>query len=158
MARIMATRIQKTVDISLLALGATMLSCQLTMMYLFIGGNNGGDAQALLVIQVWVAAIAILVFLVEAVRRIAVYGLSDSLRTMWHAMPAWVVLALIVLNSLVIIGELSLYLRQKISGQVPLWFEHAPLLCVLACSLTFIALFSQSSLARSDSEAAVGRW
>ncbi len=158
MTPIMPVTIQKTVDVSLLALGATMLSCQLTMMYLFIGGNNGGDAQALLVIQVWVGAIAILFFLVEAVRRITVHGLANTLSAMWHAMPAWVVLALIVLNSLVMIGELSLYLRQKITGQPPLWFEHAPLLCVLACSLTFIALFSQSSLARSDSEVAIGRW
>ena len=148
----------KAVDISLLALAATMLSCQLTLMYVFVGGNGGGDARALLVIQAWSAAIALLVFLWEAMRNVLASGLGNTFRAVWHALPAWAVLAMVVLNSLVIIGELSLYLRMRMTGQAPLWFEHAPLLCVLACSLAFVVLLKRSSMAQDGSRAPVGRW
>lgn len=150
---------QRTIDITLLALAAAILSCQMTMMYIFVGGGTGGsDAQALLVMQAWLAPVALLLFVVEFSRRVAKDGARSTLSAMWHAMPAWVVLALIILNSLVFIGELAFFLRTQLSGQLPTWYEHAPLACVAACSLAFIALFSRTSLAQSSSGKAVGRW
>jgi len=135
-----------------------MLSCQMTLMFVFIGGGAGSDAMALLVIQACVAPVALLIFAWQVLRRVMVNGWGNSFRAMWHALPAWLVLALVVLNSLVLIGELSLFLRERLMERSPLWVEHAPLLCVLACSLAFVALFDKSSIARDRSRAPVGRW
>jgi len=149
---------QRTIDIFLMALGAAMLSCQMTMMYVFVGGSGGSDAQALMVMQAWLAPVALLVFAAEFLRRAAKTGWKNTLGEMWHAMPAWVVLALVILNSLVFIGELAFFLRMQLSGQPPAWFEHAPLACVATCSLAFVVLFRKSTLAQTSSGTAVGRW
>ena len=150
---------QRTIDISLMVLGAVILSCQMTMMYIFVGGGTAGsDAQALLVMQAWLAPVALLIFAVELLRRVAKVGLKSTLSAMWHSLPAWVVLALVVLNSLVFIGELAFFLRTQLSGQQPAWYEHAPLACVAACSLAFIVLFGRSTLARNGSGTTAGRW
>jgi hypothetical protein len=149
---------EKITDIALLVLGLVILSCQATMMYVFIGGSGGSDAQALLTAQAWVAPAALLVFLALLLRDVARDGWRGCVRGLWRPLPAWIVLALVVLNLLVFIGELSLFLRARLMAHQALWFEHAPLLCVLGCSLAFVALYGRSSLANDAAHATVGRW
>lgn len=142
--------------ITMIALAATTLSCTVSMMYVFMSGDAGGsDVRALITLQTIAVPIALVIFSAELIRRSRESGLGKALTDIWRSTPASVVVAVLLINLLVGIGELALLLRVRLNGEPALWFEHAPLVCALSCSLAFCALYARAN--PSDSRG-VTRW
>lgn len=142
--------------ITMIALAATTLSCTVSMMYVFMSGDAGGsDVRALITLQTIAVPIALVIFFAELIRRSRESGLGKALADIWRSTPASVVVAVLLINLLVGIGELALLLRVRLNGEPALWFEHAPLVCALSCSLAFCALYARAN--PSDSRG-VTRW
>ena len=142
---------------AMIVLALTIASCTVSMMYIFISGKpGGGDMQTLLLAQTLAIAPAILVVIANQL-----FQLRDGkhgLGNIWRAIPAWLVLALLLPNLLVVIGELSLFLRARLTNGPVHWFEHAPLVCTFACSLALAALYARSYPPGDENAAGVGRW
>ena len=142
--------------ITMIALAAATLSCTISMMYVFMSGDaGGGDVRALIALQTIAIPIAVIIFLAETIIRARKAGVGGALASIWRSTPASVVVAVLLINLLVGIGELALLLRVRLSGEPALWFEHAPLACALSCSLAFCALYARAN--PSDSKG-VKRW
>ena len=153
-AGVMITRIRFGL---LVGLAIVIASCAISIMYVFISGNPGGsDMQTLLVVQAAAIPVALLVVATDLALRFGEN--SNSFGNIWRATPAWVVLALLLFNLLVLIGELALFLRAHLIAREILWFEHVPLLCVVSCSLAVCALYARAFPATSDTPAGITRW
>lgn len=121
-------------------LAALSLSCLVSLMISFMGGVRADfgllvSAQRFgIVFAVAVAAVSLAYFV----------RLGDAWRAVWQHIPGWLVFAVLVLNSLVFIGELSYALL--LPSEVPFadWRNHSSLICLLACSIAY-ALVSASA-------------
>ena len=152
----MKRQLQKGLLVALAGAGA---SCTLTMMYVFLSGNpGGGDMRALLTLQASAIPVALAVLLIDIGMRIRSNGLRVAFTDIWRALPAWLLLALLLLNLLVGIGELALLLRQHLTDQPAGWFEHVPLVSALTCSLAVASLYARLRPASADVQAGVARW
>ncbi len=139
----------------LVAFAIAIASCAISIMYVFISGDGGGgDMQVLLQVQAAAIPLALIVFVTE----LAIQDSGSRLAAVWRAIPAWLVLALLLFNLLVAIGELSLFLRARLTEHPIRWFEHAPLLCVVSCSLAVSALYARAYPAANGAASAVKRW
>ena len=142
--------------ITMIALAAVTLSCTISMMYVFMSGDAGGsDVRALITLQTIAVPIALIIFFAELINRSRKTGLGKAFAGIWNSTPASVVVAVLLINLLVVIGELALLLRVRLSGEPALWFEHAPLVCALSCSLAFCALYAR---ANPNDSRGVTRW
>lgn len=142
--------------ITLIALGAAALSCTISMMYVFMSGDAGGsDVRALITLQTIAAPLALVIFIAELIIHARKSGATKALSAIWQAIPAGVVVAMLLTNLLVGIGELALLMRDRLGGEPALWFEHAPLVCAVSCSLAFSAVYARAY--PSDSTG-VRRW
>lgn len=142
--------------ITLIALGIATLSSAISMMYVFMSGDAGGsDVRALLLLQSIAAPVAVTIFVVELLRRSRNNAMGSALASIWYAIPAWAVVAILLVNLLVGIGELALLLRVRLGGDAALWFEHAPLVCALTSSLAWCAVYARANPTDST---AVTRW
>jgi len=143
----------------LVTLGILILSCLITMMVTFISfGTPGADVQTLFAAQAVAAPVALLIVIFDLAMYAKTVGWRNGLRTIWSAAPAWLVLALVLLNSLVLIGELSYLLLIHLTAQAVPWVSHAQLLCMLTCSAAFCALYSRRVAQDGKVPAPVGRW
>ena len=141
----------------MITLAALIASCAITMMYIFISGDTGGsDMRLLLFVQMASIGPALLIFCIELVRRVV--SAQSSIADIWHGIPAWLVLALLLPNLLTVIGELSLFLRAHLTNGTIAWFEHAPLICTSSCSLALAALYVRANSKAIIRPATVNRW
>ena len=144
---------------TLYALATVIVSCLLTTMVMFIStGSSGSDIHTLLATQTVATPLALTIVIVDLLLYARSCGVGHGLRMIWSGITAWLILALVVLNSLVIIGELSFLLLVHLTAQTTSWNDHVPLLCMLTCSLAFAALFVRSAQRSGDAPAAIGRW
>lgn len=145
--------------ITLIAFAITAFSCTISMMHVFMSGAVASDdVRALISLQTIAAPIALLVFAVDLALRARDGGVKVALAQIWNATPAWAVMAILLLNLLVLIGELALVIRVRLSGEPAFWFEHAPLACALTCSLAFCAIYARAYPSSAGSSAAIKRW
>lgn len=150
---------ERAVKIALVTLAVMMLSCLVSMMAVFMGDNrSGSDLNDLLVAQATAIPIASIVFAISLSGFVRDRGWQRGLRQLWDSTPPWLVFVLASLISLVGIGELSFYLIRSISAQSASFAEHVPLLCLLACTAAFTALFATLNPFDETRDRPIGRW
>lgn len=144
----------------LLAVFAAMIpACLLTMMIVFTGGSvAGADLTALFLMQAAAVPLAAVVVAAEVAAFVHPNGWRVGLGMLWARIPAWLVLALVLLNSLVFIGELSVLLLDYLTGEKTPWREHVPLLSLLACSTAFAVLYAKTAQLYGRGVKSLGRW
>jgi len=143
----------------LIALGAMILGSLITMMITFMGGSfTGTDLRGLLLAQVVSIPIATLVVGYEVAAFVRGNGWGPGFKLLWQKIPAWLVLALVLVNSLVLIGELSVFLLDYLLGEPLPWTEHVPLLALLTCSIAFAVIYAKLAQLYGNGVAEIGRW
>ena len=75
----------------------------------------------------------------------------ESAQTTWHTIwqhvPGWLVFGVLLLNSLVFIGELSYVLLASIDLPTNDWRNHTALICLLCSSFAFTLLYAAAHAA-----------
>ena len=143
----------------LTAFGVMIPGCLLTMMVVFTGGSfSGADLKGLLWLQAMAIPFAVAVIAFEVTAFVRLNGWRTGLRMLWQKIPAWLVLALLLLNSLVFLGELSVLLLNYLTGESSPWSEHVPLLSLLACSVAFAVLYGKTAQLYWNGITRLGRW
>ena len=118
-------------------------SCLISLMYAFMGGSAASaDFAALNVLQgfgIGLSVLAIL-FCIGSVSR----GLSarETYQTLWQHIPGWLVFVIVLLASLVFIGELSYALLLRAELAQSEWENHVALLCLLSSSIAYGLVFA----------------
>jgi hypothetical protein len=145
---------------SLLAgFGIMIPGCLLTMMIVFTGGSfSGADLSGLLLAQAAMIPIALGVIVLEVSAFVRLNGWRTGIRLLWQKIPAWLVLVLLLLNSLVFLGELSVLLLNRLTGVASPWTEHVPLISLLACSLAFAIVYGKAAQLYWNGITRLGRW
>ena len=140
-------------------LAVLMLSCLVTLMIAFMGGSfEGADLSGLFVIQAAAIPIALVVIVRETAAFVGPNGWRKGLGMLWQRIPAWLVLALVLVNSLVLIGELSVLLLQYLLDTPVSWIEQVPLVALLVSSIAFAILYAKASRLYGQGTTNVGRW
>ena len=145
--------------IVLAVLGAIIATCLVSLMVVFMGGPQGSsDFRALLLLQL--AAIPLALF--AGALSLTVLGMRESFgraaKSIWRALPTWMLLGFIVLNSLCVFGEVSLLIVAYATEVAVPWQQHVPLICMLCCSVAFMIVYAHGRLNRTDEPAMSGRW
>lgn len=144
---------------TLFLLGLIILSSLVTLMVVFTGGSfTGADLTGLFLIQVVSVPAAILILALEILAFVRPNGWKLGLGLLWSKIPAWLVLALLLLNSLVLIGELSVVLLNHLMEESVHWSEHVPLAALLSSSLAFAVIYAKVAQLYWKGTASVGRW
>lgn len=68
-------------------------------------------------------------------------GLASTLKNFWRQCPNWLKFAWVLLNSLVLSGELAFLLVKTYSQQNSSWLDHAPLISCLAATTAFVVWY-----------------
>jgi len=150
---------ESLIYIALIALGILILSCLVTVMVTFISfGAPGADMQMLFAAQALATPLALAIVAVDLLSYGRTIGWRDGLLAIWSGIPAWLVLALLLLNSLVLIGEMSYLLLIHLTSEAVPWVSHAQLLCMLSCSAAFCSLYARHTSRSGGPPVSVGRW
>ncbi len=142
----------------LIMLIIVILSCLVSIMVLFIGGNlTGPDLGTLVQIQSLSvpAGIAVIIWTLASVGR---GTLGERIKTLYAAMPQWLIFSAVVLNLLVASGELALITVAISTDQEVSWIDHVALVSMLASSLAFCFLYGHSQRLSGRHHAFSGRW
>ena len=143
----------------LFLLGAMILSCLVTLMIAFTGGSfAGADLSGLLLLQGAAIPAALLVIALEIAAFVRAGGWRGGLAMLWDRVPAWLVLALVLVNSLVLIGELSVLLLRHLTDEPVSLIEQVPLLALLCSSAAFALLYAKAATMYGGGTSRVGRW
>jgi len=109
----------------------------------FMGGSGANpDVATLQMMQVGGSSISAMLILVSVGLFSRGGGLIEGLRTLWSHVPGWLIFVLILLNSLGFIGELAFVLIAGAFDGTGSRVDHLSLVCLLASSLAFAALFA----------------
>ena len=145
--------------LALFALGFIVLSSLVTMMIVFTGGRlDGADVAGLLYTQLVSVPIAVGILAIEVGAFVRLNGWRRGLRLLWEKVPAWLVLAFVLVNSLVLVGELSVLLLDYLMQGSPAWTDHVPLLAMLSASSAFCVLYGKTAQLYGNGVEALGRW
>lgn len=143
----------------LFLLGLVILSCLVTLMVAMTGGSlTGADLTGLLIIQSASIPLTFLYVAIETATFVRLNGWKLGLGLLWRKIPAWLVLALLLLNSLVFIGELSVLLLDYLMEERLPWSEHVPFVALLFASLAFAVLYAKVAQLYWDGVTRLGRW
>ena len=144
---------------TLFLLGCLMLSCLVTLMVVFTGGSfTGADLTGLFLIQLFAVPVTTLIVAREIAAFVRPNGWARGLAMLWQKIPAWLVLALVLLNSLVLIGELSVVLLNHLMEEPVPWTEHVPLVALLSTSLAFSVMYAKVAQLYWNGTVTLGRW
>jgi hypothetical protein len=69
------------------------------------------------------------------------YGYGNAFRKFWSVLPGWLVFAVLAVNSLVMIAELSFILIQYHTASLQPWQEHLPAATTLCSSLALATCY-----------------
>lgn len=146
----------RVVSIALATIGA---SCLVSLMYAFMGGSaTNADFATLNAVQGFGIALSVGVALycVASVSR----GRSarEASLTMWRHIPGWLVFVILLLGSLVFIGELSYALLIRAELVRSDWENHVALLCLLSSSIAYGLLFALLHQRAGHSPYSKARW
>ncbi len=145
--------------LTLFALAFVILSSLVTMMIIFTGGSlDGADVRGLLLTQLVSVPMALGLLALEINAFVRLNGWRDGLKLLWQKIPAWLVLAFILVNSLVFIGELSVLLLDYLMQGSGSWTDHVPLLAMLSSSAAFSVIYGKTAQLYGNGVKSVGRW
>ncbi|MEM8815074.1 MAG: hypothetical protein AAFX56_09410 [Pseudomonadota bacterium] len=145
--------------VALAVLGLVIMGCLVSMMVVFMGGPQGAsDFRSLLSLQLTAIPLALLAALTSIIVVGSKEGVRSGLKSLWRALPQWLVIAFVVLNSLFVFGEVSLIIVAQATDVTVPWFEHVPLICMLACSIAFLVVYAHARLGQTREPALSGRW
>ena len=145
--------------IVLAVLGAIIATCLVSLMVVFMGGPQGAsDFRSLLSLQLAAIPLALLAAAVSLATVGIREGLGPAVKSIWRALPTWMLLGFIVLNSLCVFGEVSLLIVAYATEATVPWQEHVPLISMLSCSVAFMIVYAHGRLNRTSEPAMSGRW
>ena len=125
----------------LTAIFAVMLASSLVSMMAAFVGSQGADFQDLLRLQAILVPVSIAIVVWCFALLIRQYGYEYGLRKFWRVLPGWLIFAVFVFNSLVLVAELSFILIQYHTATARPWQEHLPAATALSSSLALAACY-----------------
>ena len=145
--------------LALFILAFVVLSSLVTMMIVFTGGSlEGADVRGLLLTQLAAVPVGLGILALELSSFVRLNGWRDGVRLLWQKIPAWLVLAFVLVNSLVLVGELSVLLLDYLMQGSPAWTDHVPLLAMLSSSAAFSVLYAKTAQLYGNGVKSLGRW
>ena len=146
-------------NMAMVAMSLVVLSCLVSIMALFMGaGQAGADLQSLMYLQIASVPVALAAILLG--RFVPDPKTSDGVgfKTLYAAVPQWMVFCLLMLNLLVAAGEIAFYVVARMTDETIAWTAHAPLVSMFACSLAVCVLYARAQLIAGRPQAFSGRW
>lgn len=127
---------------------AVLLGSSLLSMMAVFSGSTGEDLRDLLRLQ----TAAVPVALAAAVWSYALiarrHGAAGAPRRLWAELPGWLVLAVTVMLSLVVVAELAFVLVGGYTGEARPWREHVPVATAFTSALALAACYAALRLER----------
>ncbi len=117
-----------------------LASSFVSMMGSFLG-SAGSDLRDLLLLQLAAIPLALVAVLWCATELFREFGTAESLRMFWRQLPGWLLFAVIMALSLVMIAELSFVVLQYYTSDPRPWLEHIPAVTALASSLALACCY-----------------
>jgi hypothetical protein len=156
----MDNSVKRTVtDIILTVLGIASISCLISLMALFIGGGQvGTDLRGLMYLQAGFTPLALGIAVVSAYLFVSVQGWAKGAQAMWRVIPQWLMFIFLLLNSLVLLGEIAYGIIMRATDDLVQWHEHIPLVCLFVCSSAYLALYARANSYPGSPPAMSGRW
>lgn len=143
----------------LYSLAVLIALCLVTLMHSFMGGRaDNPDIVAVNNLQVGGSLLSVLLIVAALVFFSREKGLRHGIRRIWDHTPGWLVFALLVLNSLVFIGELSYVLISDAIDPTSDRADHLSLICLLSASLAFLTLFAAQHAMDGKPAYSKARW
>ena len=143
---------------ALFALACVIASCLVSTMALFMGGGqDGADLQVLMHLQMVSVPLGLTATVHLLIPRRG-EPVSRRLRSLYAAIPHWLVFSAILLNLLVLSGELALVTVALATDKEVPWSSHIPLASMMTSSLAFCLLFGKALLDSGQTKALSGRW
>ena len=140
-------------------LAIVSLSCVVSLMILFVGGGRpGSDTQQLLLFQAFTAPVALGVAVWGMQRFARSGGFKAGLQKMWSATPQWLVFVFLLLNSLVLLGEIAYVIVMRATSQSIGWHEHVPFITMVLTTTAYVVLHALVNSAPGSPPAMSGRW
>ena len=135
-----------------------MISCLISIMVMFMGGNQDSpDMRTLSLVQftgIFVSAALALGCVASASRP---SGLRDGLTQIWAHCPGWLAFSLGMLNLLALAGEWAFSLAGAGFADTPVR-DHVGLLCLSAASIAFVSLFATAHARSGKPPFSKNRW
>lgn len=152
-------KIRTSVHIGLYFLAVLIMLCLVTLMHSFMGGRaDNPDIVAVNNLQIGGALMSAVLIAVSLVFFARGEGLRRGLHRIWEHTPGWLVFALLVLNSLVFIGELSYVLIADALDPTSDRTDHLSLICMALASLAFLTLFAAQHHLNGEPAYSKERW
>lgn len=129
---------------------AVILASSIVSMMASFVGSEGGDLRDLLVLQLVVIPFSVVVILWCAGGLVRHFGAAEAPRVFWRHLPGWLLFAVIMADSLVLIAELSFIVLQYHTGEARHWLEHIPAATAFWSSLALAACFVGYRLATDE--------
>ncbi len=143
----------------LAVLGAVIATCLVSLMVVFMGGPEGAnDFRSLLALQLAAIPLALLAAAVALTVVATREGIGPAMTSIWRALPQWMLLGFLVLNSLCVFGEVSLLIVAYATEVAVPWQQHVPLIAMFCCSIAFMIVYAHARLKRTREPARSGRW
>lgn len=83
---------------------------------------------------------------------------SRRLNRLYSAIPQWLIFSAVILNLLVVSGEIALVTVAMATDEKVSWTSHVPLASMMTSSLAFCVLFGKVRLISGRAKALSGRW
>jgi hypothetical protein len=134
-------------------------SCLISMMALFMGGGQSGtDLRALMYLQAALTPVAIVIVAITIYSFVSSDGWAKGMRAVWRALPQWMIFIFLLLNSLVLFGELAFVIVMAATDEIVLWHQHVPLAAMFCCSSAYLLLYARQHSYTGSEPAMSGRW
>lgn len=128
-------------------------------MVLFMGGGKGGsDLHELMSLQAGVVPIAVGISVFGVYHFVSALGWGAGAKALWEAIPQWLVFIFLMLNSLVLFGELAFVIVMHATDLLISWRDHIPLACMFACSSAYLIMHARVNSYPGSPPAMSGRW
>lgn len=141
-----------------IGLALIALSCLLSIMVTFMGGQRGGaDLTALMFLQLATIPVSVCLIVAGFVAVASNGGVQNALQSLWRSIPQWLLFVFFFLNSLFVIGEVALIIASRMTATPLAWQAHIPLACMLTSSIALLVLYGADRNGSGD-HALSGRW
>lgn len=145
------------IAISIAVFVAIAISCLISLMVIFMGGGQAApDLHGLMLLQAWAIPFEVLAAGFVVSLFVAASGWRAGLRRLWVAMPQWLVFAFVLLNSLVVFGEMAVFIVARSMDQPMLLTEQVPMISLLLSTLAVLLLAAWAYDGRE--QVLAGRW
>ncbi|HEX7061697.1 MAG TPA: hypothetical protein VF200_06980 [Woeseiaceae bacterium] len=130
-----------------LAFAVLLASSLLSMMAVF-SGSTGGDLSDLLNLQTVSVPVAVAATTWSYALSARRHGAAGAPRRLWAELPGWLILAVAVMLSLVVVAELAFVLAGGYTGEARPWREHVPVATAFTSALALAACYAALRMER----------